>query len=444
MLTTISADVSIDLTSLGVQRPRVPGKLVCDGLGVPAEVEFDAPGASTAALNAILRGGGLDALLGQSLAIATHDGRRVQTVLAAIGHVAFDDGNTVLIRAHVGPSRTVHAHAGGATTPAAWHLSLTNVRLRRGDDWVEHPPSSGGGVSLSRLRFTVGGRERSLIDEHLRTRRKAGAPPANAPVESAALTSPFLPGDAESMVATIAADLEQLLRFGLGRDVRFVSLSTLDAAGGVLASTSRAVHVEPEGVGAGGPVNNWQTGVLRQFLERAQPVVAAEPEWWQRTLGLHWQAQAAKHIEIKTAILNILVDRITTRLLGAADGAEIDAALPGRLDDAPFRGRCTSCWPRLARTGRPSVPRQSSRRSRSSTRALRSRTRSAAPACSWVSASLPGGHSASDTSCCTSARVGRTGRRRRPLLVEPRGTHLHAAAEDDPVRRPRVARRIRP
>ena len=320
----------------------MPGKLTYDDLGVPSQVQFDIPGASTQAINAVLADDGLAALIGQSMIVATHDGRQIKTTLTALGRVGFEDGNTIRVDAYVGPSETT-SEAAAAEKAAAWHLGLANVGLRGGDEWVEHPAASegsagpkGGGRSLSRLRFTVGGRAWTLTDELFRARR-AGAKPSIVPVESASLTTPFAEGDTAGGVAAVASDIEQVLRLALSRDVRFVSVSTQGADGTLLTSTSRAVHVQPANVGGSPPIDNWREGVLAGLLEVAQPIVAGDRDWWHRTLGLYWQAQASKYLEIQTSILNILVDRITTRIVGASGGAEIDVDLPARADDASFR-----------------------------------------------------------------------------------------------------------
>lgn len=341
MRLSISAQVTVDLTAIGGRKGQFPGKLSYDDLGVPAEVEFDAVASSDDTINATTDRDKLAAIVGQQIVVATHHDWLVKTTLAALGRVSFHDGNTIRFNAHVGPSDTTTAAAAVANA-ATWRFDLANAHLRIGDEWVEHhlPAQADGaprpnGRSCSRLRFVVEGREWTLTDELFRTRRN-GAKPANVPVESATLTTPFVKGDTAAAVAAIALDVEQLLRLALCRDVRFVTVSALDGDGNLLTSASRAVHVEPEYVGGRPPVDNWHAGVLRSLIEAARPVVAADREWWHHTLALYWQAQAAKYLEIQTAILNILIDRITTRLVGDGGGAEIDADLPARLDDQAF------------------------------------------------------------------------------------------------------------
>ncbi len=293
MRLTISAQVTVDLTAIGGRKGQFPGKLSYDDLGVPAEVEFDAAASSDDTINATTDRDKLAKIVGQPIVVATHHERLVKTTLAALGRVSFHDGSTIRFNAHVGPSETTTAAAAVANA-ATWRFDLANVRLHIGDEWVEHhlPAPDGGeprpnGRSRSRLRFTVDGREWMLTDELFRMRRN-GAKPANVPVESATLTTPFVQGDTAATVAKVALDVEQLLRLALCRDVRFVTLSAQDSDGNLLTSTSRAVHVEPEYVGGRPPVDNWHAGVLRAFVEAGQPVLAADREWWHHTLGLYW------------------------------------------------------------------------------------------------------------------------------------------------------------
>lgn len=290
MIFTISAHVTVDFSGIGGTKTVVPGKLTYDDVGVPTQVEFEYPGGDANLINKVLAGNFGEGLVGQHLTIATHHRQQVLTTLETINHIGFGDRNTIIFRGHVGASQTVDpAKAGLAAT--AWHFKLANLKLGHGDEWVQYPPPPNqpdvvrGPQSLSRIRFIVNNREWTLTDEMFRSWKNNPNP--SVPVESGTLTTPYVANDTDASVAAVAGDIEQLLTVALGRKVRFVSMAKVDAEGDLIAANSRAGHVEPFNIGGTPPVDNWHGGVLRTFVEGAQPIVAANRGWWYETLGYY-------------------------------------------------------------------------------------------------------------------------------------------------------------
>lgn len=342
MTFTISAHVTVDLSKLGGNKASVPGKLTNDEVGVPTEVEFEFPGASSEVICKLLAGEIGGEIIGQQLIITTHLGMQVIATLEAISHIEFQNGKNVSIRGSIGNSQIIDP-AKSAATAYAWQFSLANLKLRHGDEWVEYPPPPKqenvvhGPQSLSRIRFSVAGREWVLTDEMYRFWKNC--PDPSTPVESGTLTTPYSPCDTSTAVALLAEDIEMILTLALGRGIRFASISKIDAGGGLIAASSRRVHIDPFNVGGSPPIDNWNGGVLRSLIESAQPVIAANRIWWTATLGLYWQAHSNKFLEIKTAILNILVDRISTELTKGQRESEIDEQLPKRADEKGFKAK---------------------------------------------------------------------------------------------------------
>ncbi len=73
--------------------------------------------------------------------------------------------------------------------------------------------------------------------------------------------------------------------------------------------------------------------VVREFIEKCAPTYWSNIEWFGKTMQLYVQAQIAEFLDIKCAILNILLDRISAHVLGDDTDALIDMHLDDKIDD---------------------------------------------------------------------------------------------------------------
>jgi hypothetical protein len=83
-------------------------------------------------------------------------------------------------------------------------------------------------------------------------------------------------------------------------------------------------------------IHQEQTKELKTFLESAHPKYAADREWFSRSLDLHLQSRMTSILDVKAILLNVLLERVSTRVVGTKFPPQIDKDLPARLDDPGF------------------------------------------------------------------------------------------------------------
>ncbi|MFH1110934.1 MAG: hypothetical protein V1790_17310, partial [Planctomycetota bacterium] len=153
------------------------------------------------------------------------------------------------------------------------------------------------------------------------------------PLVTATLETAFQAGDAREAILSVADDIAVAMTLALGRDVRCVLCARTNDCGEYIDAVSRNQLVHPFNLGGHAVVDNWEPGILRPFIETACTEIAKERDWWHKTLGMYLLVQVNKYLEVKCAILHILVDRIAAKHSDAVGDAEIDPNLPARIDD---------------------------------------------------------------------------------------------------------------
>jgi len=162
---------------------------------------------------------------------------------------------------------------------------------------------------------------------------KKEKPDVAIPLTTARLETAFQADDTRENVTSAGDDIAVVLTLAFGRDVRCVSCSRVDANGAYIDTLERSLLVHPFHSGGQAVVNNWEPGILRPFIEIASGGIAKERDWWHKTLGLYQLVQVNKYLEIKCAILNILVDRKAAKHSDTIGAAQIDEKLSARIDD---------------------------------------------------------------------------------------------------------------
>ena len=91
-------------------------------------------------------------------------------------------------------------------------------------------------------------------------------------------------------------------------------------------------------------IHQEQTKEIKKFLESAHPKYAADRERFSRTLDLHLQSRMTPILDVKAILLNVLLERVSTRGRQlCAQAAECDVRrqggrqLPARTDAQGFR-----------------------------------------------------------------------------------------------------------
>lgn len=349
----ITAKVKIDLSLIEDGRTTLDGKVLHDHNGQPEELELDLTGASTATLNRLLCGTGMSLLDGLPIEATLDDGRTVKSSIAFAHGPTLTHTGSITLRARLGSSEIV-APARGDARPALWQFRLSNVRLSLGDEVTHHPLPPGvdpsripRGWTLNKLRFSAVGREWVLTDDFMQRWSKKDKPDVTVPLVTARLETAFQADDTRETVSSSADDIAVVLTLAFGRDVRWVACSRVNNDGVCIDALSRSPLVHPFNLGGHVVVDNWEPGILRPFIETACGEIAKERDWWHKTLGMCLLVQVNKYLEIKCAILNILVDRIAAKHTDATGGAEIDANLPAKID-ADFEQRLHSLLTELS------------------------------------------------------------------------------------------------
>ena len=215
-------------------------------------------------------------------------------------------------------------------------FSVTNIKLARGDTSTDAPPRPGDNpnrrpeTQIRQISFEIAGRQWNLED--VLFQQSISENDKRKPLCSGQLSTEYPPGEDPTPVDRIADDISFLLSFAIGRDIHWVIRKTIDIGDKVVSERYRSIYVEPFGRGGLGPIQNWEAGSLRMFIEAAYPKFAEKKEWWSRTLDYCLQARISTYAEIKSAILNILLDRISIDILANPPlGSQIDDNLEARL-----------------------------------------------------------------------------------------------------------------
>jgi len=155
----------------------------------------------------------------------------------------------------------------------------------------------------------------------------------DAPIASGTLSTEFVAGDSEGRLQEMASDICDLLTFALARDVKWIACGCFTNEGKSQKEIYRAPGLFPFNQHGTPTIDNWVEGNLTRFLEVASLPLQEAREWWSFSISLLMQARGSKYLEVKCSLLNTLLDRLTTRVLGDSTTPEIDANLSVRLDE---------------------------------------------------------------------------------------------------------------
>lgn len=263
------------------------------------------------------------------------------------------------------------------TGKGRWAFGLANYRIHIGDIWTELPPHPNcvtpevaediksligewheafgdreaakdavstptevkvlhGKKRNNRIVFPFAGRDWTL-DDDLFGRWPKDDSKISEPVRSGSLSTEQLDGDFVGVLQQSADDIADLLSLALGRDIKWVTFASQLEDGSLQAIQYRKPGLLAFNQNGSHLADNWEFGNLKQFITSGEKSLTTDRDWWSVTIRLLTQARGSKYIEVKCSLLNTLLDRISSKILGDANSPEIDAALDERVDVKDFR-----------------------------------------------------------------------------------------------------------
>lgn len=282
------------------------------------------------------------AMIGKPIAGILSDGRYAIVEPAAVIAVS-SNGDARTARFTVKTLRFYDYRPAGHGV-AAWVYVLLNFRLggvnRCGDLQVhECRPDGGGKWYRDTVKFQYAGREwfvRDLLD-HNDDKELRDFGKHWTPIASGRLWTERRAGDVADDLDQQAMQIENLLSLVVGRAVRWSERADIDATGAVTGGKTISIWCAGAKDGGHGPIDTGMPGSLKAFLEAAGPVVAADTDWWNRTLEFHLQGMLSPIVDVRLTFFYMLLDRISTKVVGTKFPAQIDEQLKPRLADAPWR-----------------------------------------------------------------------------------------------------------
>jgi hypothetical protein len=231
-----------------------------------------------------------------------------------------------------------------------WVFQLTNLQFQIGDEKTELPLPEGAPAELkpgwlrNRIPIEVEGRAWDLID------RTVGQPPlpraetdGNA-LLTGELRTRFNAGDTLEELESIVDGVCMLLSFAVCRDVAAVRSLCVANSQNIVSHKVRSTKVHLFSEGGSALIPNSHTGDLRSFVQQAYPIVKQNREWWMKTLDIFIQARTNSFLEVRSALFNVLLDRIANAHPENKKGGEIDSELDAILARKDFKAEISKLF----------------------------------------------------------------------------------------------------
>jgi hypothetical protein len=341
------ADLNIDASQLGGSVVYDSAALTFDINNQPSELLIRVVAPDNDDFVKLLNMLGADGLAGQAVSGVLEDGRSFSTQIKAAQQVTqVDPVKRRLVLSYLIDETKIGDPTKKTTIPRKCVFGLTNVKLWLGDERTEIPLPPGldpkthrPGWTRNKIRFNVAGREWQLIDEMFSKWTGTQKPDVYRPLLTASLSTAIRDEAEIPELEMLADDVCNLLSLALAHKVSWYSRVVTDDTEQRISERCRAVLIHPFNRGSGSsPINNYDTGAIRKFLETAYPVYSKDPAWWRVTLPLFLEEQMINVLEIKSSLLSILADRTSTKALkGPKLAAQIDPGLDQIADDKNFR-----------------------------------------------------------------------------------------------------------
>ena len=327
----ISISATLDLSSFNEGDRPCTGNLIFDDTDNPYKLDLsiDLIGAET--IHAFLDFSAGPILKGQEISGTTEDGREFRTELTLLAGVGLTSNSSLSVNFRI--DNTVFIDKGESPKDVVrWLFPLMNWRIHIADEVTTR--ENGRGWVLNKIRFILDGREWLVVDHTFGDKKRLSELDDSHPIRTATLETEALPGEQIDRIGESASDICRLFSFALGRRVNWRTTVGLDANGGTAALVSQNRHLTPYRLKGNTPVDNFEKGTIKGFVETAYTVMLRDRDWFSLTLEYFLQATLAPFIDIRSVILNILFDRITDYVLGATEGFQIDDDLKSKMDSS--------------------------------------------------------------------------------------------------------------
>lgn len=229
-----------------------------------------------------------------------------------------------------------------------WVFSLSNLKLARGDEKTElplpadAPLGSKPGFVINRIPLSVEGRAWTLVDLMAGQKPLPRTDTEGKALISGQLSTAVREGDSDVTLEPVADTIAMLISFATCRDVAAFQCSRVSQEGMNLGFKLRSTKVHLYSEGGSALIDNSDSGGIRLFLERAYPTMQGNLHWWLASLDMFIQARMDAFVELRSALLNILLDRIAAFYPENRKGGEIDGLSLEELSKKPFKGKLTA------------------------------------------------------------------------------------------------------
>lgn len=194
-----------------------------------------------------------------------------------------------------------------------WRYPLYNWAVHRCDISTVH--DDGRSFKLDRIQFAINHRIWTVVDHTIGNREGVSKADHNHPLKTASLIVPALADDPEDSAREAADIVCLLLSFALGRRINWVAAVGYAADHQEVTSSVWSRVLEPYNAHGLCPIDNFNSGVLRSFIEPAFCEVIKDLSWWRLTLGYYIGTKSRQFVDVRSIILYMLLDRIANRVL---------------------------------------------------------------------------------------------------------------------------------
>lgn len=168
---------------------------------------------------------------------------------------------------------------------------------------------------LDRIQFNIERRNWTIIDHTVGNRDELKKSDHNHPLRTATLVTPALHNDHNDTVKNAADIVCLLLSFALGRRVNWVAAVGYSAENEEIESSVSSRIIEPYNSRGICSIDNFDSGVIRDFIEPAYLAFVEDTHWFRLSLGYYIGTKCRQFVDVRTMILYMLLDRIAEKVL---------------------------------------------------------------------------------------------------------------------------------
>lgn len=303
------------------------GYVLCD-----AELSDDVNPTLRVTISSIPGASGLPEVLLEEIETTFQDGKRIlltpETVL--VGNTATHLEASFQIRSMAAIPSTA-ATAGDAN----WTFGLTNVRLSDGD--LIRRQSGNTHFKLKTVKFRFSGRDWVLIDLCPLNPKATSNVEYIEAIPTGRLETPFVSYEERDSVSQNADDIATLLCLATGRDIRWFTREIIGLNSQEFHWYKQSVFAQPFTKSASPPIDNGDKTVLKGFLEAVSEALERDRAWFYTTLDYFLYARLSRALQVRCTILNLLLDRVSTKIVESQRQYEIHPDLEQAVEGEQFK-----------------------------------------------------------------------------------------------------------